>query len=105
MDSQKSCVTMLQPHFVLTKWEPHTLWTFIISMLRYGAGCQNNHHLETGYILGKQHNVADEESWVSRTDTKWMLSARYLHQSLYLLSFKPNIDLFATQKTVISVIM
>lgn len=63
-----------------------------------GAGCQNNHHLETGYILGKQDNVADEEYWVSRTDTKWMLSARYLHQSLYLLSFKPNIDLFATQK-------
>ena len=28
---------------------------------------------------------------------EWMLSPRYLHQSLNLLSFKPDIDLFATQ--------
>ena len=48
-------------------------------------------------IPGKENIIADRESRVCHVDSEWMLSPRYLHQSLNLLSFKPDIDLFATQ--------
>ena len=58
---------------------------------------KNNIQLTAAHIPGKQNIIADRESRVSHVDSKWMLSPRYLHQSLNLLSFKPDIDLFATQ--------
>ena len=58
---------------------------------------KNNIQLTAAHIPGKQNIIADRESRVSHVDSEWMLSPRYLHQSLNLLSFKPDIDLFATQ--------
>ena len=34
---------------------------------------------------------------ICHVDSEWMLSPRYLHQSLNLRSFKSDIDLFAIQ--------
>ena len=58
---------------------------------------KSNIQLTAAHIPGKQNIIADRESRVYHVDSEWMLSPRYLHQSLNLLSFKPNIDLFATQ--------
>ena len=49
------------------------------------------------HIPGKQNIIADRESRVCLVDSEWMLSPRCLHQSLNLLSFKPDVDFFATQ--------
>ena len=53
--------------------------------------------MTAAHIPWKQNIIADRESRVCHVDSEWMLSPRYLHQSLNLLSFKPDIDLFATQ--------
>ena len=58
---------------------------------------KSNIQLTAAHIPGKQNIIADRESRVCHVDSEWMLSPRYLHQSLNLLSFKPDIDLFATQ--------
>ena len=58
---------------------------------------KSNIRLTAAHIPGKQNIIADRESRVCHVDSEWMLSPRYLHQSLNLLSFKPDIDLFATQ--------
>ena len=49
------------------------------------------------HIPRKQNIITERESRLCHVDSKWMLSLRCLHQSLNLLSFKPDLDLFATQ--------
>ena len=58
---------------------------------------KSNIQLTAARIPGKQNITANRKSRVCHVDSEWMLSPRYLHQSLNLLSFKPDIDLFATQ--------
>ena len=58
---------------------------------------KSNIQLTAAHIPRKQNIIANRESRAYHVDSEWMLSPRYLHQSLNLLSFKPNIDLFATQ--------
>ena len=58
---------------------------------------KSNIQLTAAHIPGKQNIIADRESWVCHVDLEWMLSSRYLHQSLNFLSFKPDIGLFAIQ--------
>ena len=53
--------------------------------------------LTAARISERQNIIADRESRVCHVDSEWMLSPRYLHQFMNLLSFKPGIDLFATQ--------
>ena len=53
--------------------------------------------LTAAHILGKQNIIADRESRICHVDSEWMLSPRYLHQSLNLRSFKSDLDLFAIQ--------
>ena len=62
-----------------------------------GVGYESNIQLAAAHIPGKQNMIADRESRVCYADSEWLLSPRYLHQSLNLLSFKHDIDLFATQ--------
>ena len=56
-----------------------------------------NIHLTAAFIPGIQNTVADRESRAGHIDGEWMLLPKYLHLSLELLKFEPNIDLFATQ--------
>ena len=58
---------------------------------------KSNIQLTAAHIPGKQNIIAERESRVCYIDSEWMLSPRYLHQSLNLLSFKPDIDLFGSQ--------
>ena len=57
---------------------------------------KSNIQLTAAHIPGKKIVIPDREYRVCHADSEWMLSLRYLHQSLNLLSFKPDIDLFAT---------
>ena len=54
---------------------------------------KSNIQLTAAHIPGNQNIIADRESRICHVDSEWMLSPRYL----ILLSFKPDIDLFATQ--------
>ena len=58
---------------------------------------KSNIQLTAAHIPGKQNIIVERESRVCYIDSEWMLSPRYLHQSLNLLSFKPDIDLFGSQ--------
>ena len=58
---------------------------------------KSNIQLTAAHTPGKQNIIAERVSMVCHVDSEWMLSPRYLHQSLNLLSFKPDTDLFATQ--------
>ena len=57
---------------------------------------KSNIQLTSALMPGKQSIIADRETRVCHVDFEWMLSLRYLHQSLNLLSFKPDIDFFVT---------
>ena len=54
---------------------------------------KSNIQLTAAHIPGNQNIIADRESRICHVDLESMLSPRYL----ILLSFKPDIDLFATQ--------
>ena len=68
-------------HQVLKIWE----WAII-----------HKNHLSAAHIPGKLNTVADNESRSNHIDTEWMLQPKVLNLALEHLSFKPEIDLFAT---------
>ena len=68
-------------HQVLNIWE----WAII-----------HKSHLSVAHIPGKLNTVADKESRSNRVDTEWMLQPKVLNLALEHSSFKPEIDLFAT---------
>ena len=68
-------------HQVLKNWE----WTII-----------HKNHLSAAHVPGKLNTVADKESRSNHVDTEWMLQPKVLNLALEHLSFKPEIDLFAT---------
>ena len=53
---------------------------------------KSNIQLTSALMPEKQSIIADRETRVCHVDLEWMLSPRCLHQSLNLLSFKPDID-------------
>ena len=69
---------MLQPYLVLTKWELHTQWTPVISLLGYEGAIKNNTNDTNGsssHIPGKQ-NIEEKEYMVNYVDAEWMLFPR-----------------------------
>ena len=56
----------------------------------------HKNHLSVAHISGKLNTVADKEYRSNHVDTKWMLIPKVLNLALEHLSFKPEIDLFAT---------
>ena len=68
-------------HQVLKIWE----WAII-----------HKNHLSAAHIPGKLNTVADKESRSNHVGTEWMLQTNVLNLALEHLSFKPKIDLLAT---------
>ena len=53
--------------------------------------------ISAGHIAGKANVEADLESRQDQTITEWMLNTTLLSQSLKILQFAPDIDLFASR--------
>lgn len=53
--------------------------------------------ISTAYIPGIENVEADEESRKVNLDSEWMLNTPLLSQSLNMLRFEPDIDLFASR--------
>ena len=88
-------MTILQPYFVLEKWEPRDLWTAIIRLLRFRCG------LPKMTIIWQQLLSQGKKTLLQINNLESVImihngySPLHIFFSLNLLSFKP--DLFATQ--------
>ena len=68
-------------------------------LFRFGIFCQAHNILLTAFhIPGVQNVNADRESRVfTNPDAEWMLNPKCLKQALLILTYMPEIDLFATR--------